>query len=189
MSPFCFQPEDTSHVFIGINMEAELYTRCLWINVVQYFNEKMTVPGLQSAAVWCHAIRRIGPSTMWHPSTTWCHIQEDHNLHCSTVTTASMSNLTILPKYTTNISTATLADKLIRLWGRRFQQRCHWRFESPGQWHCALVQVVPDIMYEHTNSILSILDRASSWELNIDRPTWCHLFYYFTIYCSTCFEC
>jgi len=25
--------------------------------------------------------------------------------------------------------------------------------------------------------------------LNKDRPTWCHLFYYFTIYCSTCFEC
>jgi hypothetical protein len=22
-----------------------------------------------------------------------------------------------------------------------------------------------------------------------DRPTWCHLLYYFTIYCSTCFEC
>ena len=28
--------------------------------------------------------------------------------------------------------------------------------------------------------------RLDSW---IDRPTWCHLFYYFTIYCSTCFEC
>ena len=25
--------------------------------------------------------------------------------------------------------------------------------------------------------------------LNKDRPTWCHLFYYSTIYCSTCFEC
>ena len=25
--------------------------------------------------------------------------------------------------------------------------------------------------------------------LNKDRRTWCHLFYYFTIYCSTCFEC
>jgi len=25
--------------------------------------------------------------------------------------------------------------------------------------------------------------------LNKDRPTWCHLFYYFTVYCSTCFEC
>ena len=25
--------------------------------------------------------------------------------------------------------------------------------------------------------------------LNKDRPTWCHLFYYFTIYCSTSFEC
>ena len=26
-------------------------------------------------------------------------------------------------------------------------------------------------------------------QLNEDRPTWCHLFYCFTIYCSTCFEC
>jgi len=26
-------------------------------------------------------------------------------------------------------------------------------------------------------------------QLNKDRPAWCHLFYYFTIYCSTCFEC
>ena len=25
--------------------------------------------------------------------------------------------------------------------------------------------------------------------LNNDRPTWHHSFYYFTIYCSTCFEC
>jgi hypothetical protein len=25
--------------------------------------------------------------------------------------------------------------------------------------------------------------------LNKDRPTWCHLLYYFTIYCSKCFEC
>jgi len=25
--------------------------------------------------------------------------------------------------------------------------------------------------------------------LNKDRPTWCHLLYYFTIYCSTCFGC
>ena len=25
--------------------------------------------------------------------------------------------------------------------------------------------------------------------LNKERPTWCHLLYYFTIYCSTCFEC
>ena len=25
--------------------------------------------------------------------------------------------------------------------------------------------------------------------VNKDRPTWCHLLYYFTIYCSTCFEC
>ena len=25
--------------------------------------------------------------------------------------------------------------------------------------------------------------------LNKDRPTWCHLLYYITIYCSTCFEC
>ena len=24
---------------------------------------------------------------------------------------------------------------------------------------------------------------------NTDRPTWCHLLYYFTVYCSTCFEC
>ena len=29
----------------------------------------------------------------------------------------------------------------------------------------------------------------SIWSLNKDRPTWCHLLYYFTIYCSTCFEC
>jgi hypothetical protein len=33
-----------------------------------------------------------------------------------------------------------------------------------------------------------LLNRSSSW-LNKDRPTWCHLLYYFTIYCSTCFEC
>ena len=26
-------------------------------------------------------------------------------------------------------------------------------------------------------------------QLNKDRPTWCHLLYYFTVYCSTCFEC
>jgi len=26
-------------------------------------------------------------------------------------------------------------------------------------------------------------------QLNKDRPTWCHLLYYVTIYCSTCFEC
>ena len=26
-------------------------------------------------------------------------------------------------------------------------------------------------------------------ELNKDRPTLCYLIYYFTIYCSTCFEC
>ena len=26
-------------------------------------------------------------------------------------------------------------------------------------------------------------------QLNKDRPTWRHLFYYFTISCSTCFEC
>jgi hypothetical protein len=25
--------------------------------------------------------------------------------------------------------------------------------------------------------------------VNKDIPTWCHLFYYFTNYCSTCFEC
>jgi hypothetical protein len=25
--------------------------------------------------------------------------------------------------------------------------------------------------------------------LNKDRPTWCHSLYYFTIYCSICFEC
>ena len=25
--------------------------------------------------------------------------------------------------------------------------------------------------------------------LNKDRPTWCHSLYYFTISCSTCFEC
>jgi hypothetical protein len=25
--------------------------------------------------------------------------------------------------------------------------------------------------------------------LNKDRSTWCHLLYYFTIYCSACFEC
>ena len=25
--------------------------------------------------------------------------------------------------------------------------------------------------------------------LNKDRPTWCHLFHYFTIYCSACLEC
>ena len=37
--------------------------------------------------------------------------------------------------------------------------------------------------------ILYLLDRASSWKLNKDRPTWFHLLYYFTIYCSTCFEC
>jgi hypothetical protein len=38
-------------------------------------------------------------------------------------------------------------------------------------------------------SILSLLERATSWQLNKVRPTWCHLLYYFTIYCSTCFEC
>jgi len=31
--------------------------------------------------------------------------------------------------------------------------------------------------------------RLTKGMLNKDLPTWCHLFYYFTIYCSTCFEC
>ena len=26
-------------------------------------------------------------------------------------------------------------------------------------------------------------------QLNKERPTWCHLLYYFIIYCSTCFGC
>ena len=35
-----------------------------------------------------------------------------------------------------------------------------------------------------------VTDIINIWLLfNKDRPTWCHLFYYFTIYCSTCFEC
>ena len=70
MSPFCFQPEDKSHVFSGMTMEPVLYTNthCLQINVVQYFNEKITVPRLRSAGVSCHAVRQIGPSTTWHLS-------------------------------------------------------------------------------------------------------------------------
>lgn len=111
MSPFCFQPEDISHMFSGITVEPELYAHCLQINVVQHFNNKIIVLGLRSAGVWCHAVRWIGPSTN-------SHIPEDDNLQCSTVTTASTSNLIILPKYTTNISTTTLADKQIRLWDR-----------------------------------------------------------------------
>ena len=27
------------------------------------------------------------------------------------------------------------------------------------------------------------------WFFNKERPTWCHLLYYFTVYCSTCFGC
>ena len=32
-----------------------------------------------------------------------------------------------------------------------------------------------------SRQILCLFDRASSWELNKDRPTWCHLLYYFII--------
>jgi hypothetical protein len=39
---------------------------------------------------------------------------------------------------------------------------------------------------QFTVLFLCLLDRASSWYLNKDRPTWCHLLYYFIIYCSTC---
>ena len=33
-----------------------------------------------------------------------------------------------------------------------------------------------------------VVECAFGW-LNKDRPTWCHLLYYCTIYCSSCFEC
>jgi hypothetical protein len=59
--------------------------------------------------------RQTDPSTMLAPfSTTQCHNPKDHNLQSSTVTTTvRTSNFIILSKYTTNISTKTLADKLI----------------------------------------------------------------------------
>ena len=34
-----------------------------------------------------------------------------------------------------------------------------------------------------------VLGKWKRWKLNTDRPAWCHSLYYFTIYCSTCFEC
>ena len=38
--------------------------------------------------------------------------------------------------------------------------------------------------------MMAPLECRNIWEkLNKDRPTLCHLLYYFTIYCSTCFEC
>jgi len=156
MSLFCFQPEDTSHVFSGITMEPELYTHCLQINVVQYCNEKITVPGLRSAGVWCHPVRRIGPSTMWHPSELHGVTSQKTTTLNVTLTTTSLSNFIILPKYATNISTTTLAGKLIRPWDLTFSQQWRWRFESPGPWHCAVVWLVPNIMYDHTDSIFKL---------------------------------
>ena len=37
--------------------------------------------------------------------------------------------------------------------------------------------------------IILVINQLNAQNLNKDRPTWCQLFYYFTIYCSTCFEC
>ena len=37
--------------------------------------------------------------------------------------------------------------------------------------------------------LISSITGKQIWYLNKDRPTWCHLLYYFTIYCSACFEC
>ena len=51
--------------------------------------------------------------------------------------------------------------------------------------HTSTTQLCTSITYFS----LSLLDSASSWYLNKDRPTWWHLFYYLIIYRSTCFEC
>ena len=44
-----------------------------------------------------------------------------------------------------------------------------------------IIYVASNVFYNYRNIIIRYL--------NNDIPTWCHLFYYFTIYCSTCFEC
>jgi len=52
--------------------------------------------------------------------------------------------------------------------------------------------VVRNVVYVYKQThfvILCLLDRASSWYLSKERPNWCHLLYYFTISCSTCFGC
>ena len=36
-------------------------------------------------------------------------------------------------------------------------------------------------IFESTPRFLRLLGRASSWELNKERPNWCHLLYYFII--------
>jgi hypothetical protein len=54
---------------------------------------------------------------------------------------------------------------------------------------CYLMKVV-DYDLNIPNQNWSILKhKQTERQLNKDRPTWCHLFYYFTIYFSTCFEC
>jgi hypothetical protein len=43
--------------------------------------------------------------------------------------------------------------KLIRLWDLRFSQQCRWRIKSPALLRHAEAWVVPDIMYDQTDSI------------------------------------
>jgi hypothetical protein len=62
----------------------------------------------------------------------------------------------------------------------------HVRSQIPKQKY---YHVPRELIYKSLQfTLLELLQNILN-SLNKDRPTWCHLLYYFTIYCSTCLEC
>jgi hypothetical protein len=57
--------------------------------------------------------------------------------------------------------------------------------------HASYYHLWPVSLFPHClmNSMIFGEKIIEHKKLNKDRPTWCHLVYYFIIWCSTCFEC
>ena len=73
--------------------------------------------------------------------------------------------------------------------------------KAPKKIHAILTETLASFLPGRAKDLSGPCIALNSWwwterplescrvSLNKDRSTWCHLLYYFTIYCSTCFEC
>ena len=70
----------------------------------------------------------------------------------------------------------------MQLWLYSLQTKQSWYEDKLTLWSQTFIHVkYKTIIKFNGPCIIMIADK--------DRPTWCYLFYYFTIYCLTCFEC
>ena len=92
-------------------------------------------------------------------------------------------------KQQSNVSVFS-ATKPLRIWGQNTTSLFNDKFQYNGMTGMFISLTVENTgCFKNWESKLNISKYTQIWLSNKERPTWCHLFYYYFIQCSTCFGC